>query len=180
MRTWIALLRGINVGGKNRLPMRELVQVFQDAGCRDVRTYIQSGNVAFKADIESVEHFTADVSARLLGRHGFSPAVRILSAVALRKVVSANPYPEAVADPASLHVFFLQASPQPPLIDAAKRLLAGGERFTVDDGVLYLHAPDGIGRSRLVSRLDRVLRMETTARNWRTLSKLVELTTRIG
>jgi len=90
-------------------------------------------------------------------------------------IASANPYPEAEATPKFLHVWFLTESATNPDIDAMNSIKAESERFTLTDDALYLHAPDGIGRSRLAAKIDRHLGVSTTVRNWRTVSKLLDL-----
>lgn len=175
MRKWIALLRGINVGGRNRLPMDSLSTILRSAGCHGVKTYIQSGNVVFIADIASTTRFADSVSAAIEKHHDFRPAVYLLTAEDLDSSIAANPYPEAESEPKSLHLFFLDRLPQEARLNDAKALLAESESATVVGRCLYLYAPDGIGRSRFAQGVDRVLGIPTTARNWRTVRKLAEL-----
>ena len=179
MKTWIALLRGINVGGHNRLPMQSLSQILESAGCEQVTTYIQSGNVVFKGNVASVEQFGEEIGLAIENEHGFRPAVRLITADYLAMAIASNPYPEAVLDPKTLHLSFLERPPQEKLIRDANRLLSKTESFTVIGSLLYMHAPDGIGRSRFAGGIDRALQVETTGRNWRTVMKLQELTSGI-
>lgn len=175
MRKWIALLRGINVGGRNKLPMDSLSTILLAAGCQGVTTYIQSGNVVFSANITSAARFSNSVGRAIEKHHGFRPAVHLLTARDLDAAIAANPYREAESEPKSLHVFFLDESPQKARLNDAKAFLAESESVTVVGRCLYLHAPDGIGRSRFAQNVDRVLGVSTTARNWRTVMKLAEL-----
>ena len=175
MNTWIALLRGINVGGHNRLPMQSLSQILESAGCEQVTTYIQSGNVVFKGNVDSVEQLGEEIGLAIENEHGFRPAVRLITADYLATAIASNPYPEAVSEPKTLHLSFLERPPQEELIRDASRLLSKTESFTVIGSLLYMHAPDGIGRSRFASGIDRALQVETTGRNWRTVMKLQEL-----
>ena len=175
MKTWIALLRGINVGGRNRLPMKDLSKIFEAAKCEPVKTYIQSGNVVFKADIRSVSQFGDEISKAIESDYGFRPAIRLVDAKALRTAIASNPFPEAASEPTSLHLFFLEEAPQKSRVDAARNLLSESESIKITGKCLYLHAPDGIAPSKFAKGIDRTLGMSTTARNWRTITKLAEL-----
>jgi len=179
MKTWIALLRGINVGGRNRLPMKSLSQILESAGCEQVKTYIQSGNVVFKADIESTARFGEEIGQVIEREHGFCPAIRLLTGDELGYAIASNPYPEATSEPKALHLSFLERPPEEARISAANQLLSESESFTVTGKLLYLHAPEGIGRSKFAGGIDRALQMQTTGRNWRTVMKLEELATSI-
>ena len=175
MKTWIALLRGINVGGHNRLAMKALSQIFESAGCEHVRTYIQSGNVVFGADIEAANKFADAIGAAIEKDHGFHPAIHLVSVEALRAAIESNPYPDAVSEPKSLHLVFLERPPQEEHISAVNALVSKSESITVTGKLIYVHAPDGIARSKLANGIGRALRMNTTARNWRTVKKLNDL-----
>ena len=175
MQTWIALLRGINVGGHHKLPMKDLVGIFEAAGGDDVKTYIQSGNVVFRADIDNLTAFSDKIGADIEAGHGFRPAVHILTAATLRAAIAANPYPEAVSEPKFLHLTFLSESPQPDRVESAKEALTDTEQFTVIGACLYMHTPDGLARSRFAANVEKLLGVSATARNWRTATKLAEL-----
>lgn len=179
MKTWIALLRGINVGGHNRLPMKGLSQIFEAAGCKPVKTYIQSGNVVFNARIRSVDRFADTIGTAIEKEYGFRPAIKLLTATALRDAIASNPYPEASGEPKSLHLVFLEDVPQKTYISDANDLLSESESFTVIGSQLYLHAPDGIAPSKFAKGIDKTFGMSATARNWRTTTKLAELASTI-
>ena len=167
-----AFLRGINVGGRNRLPMRDLVSAIESVGGTHVRTYLQSGNAVFDAPGED----TAErLEAAIEEAHGCRPRVLILGGARLRRAVEQNPFPEAEATPTSLHLFFLFSEPSPTAIEALDEVRAPSERVEARDGVVYLHAPDGIGRSKLAERIGRSLGVEATARNWRTVTRVAEM-----
>ena len=179
MKTWIALLRGINVGGHNRLPMSGLSQILKSAGCEQVKTYIQSGNVVFKADIESASQFAEQIGQAIEQEHGCCPATHLITVDELAEAIASNPYPQATTEPKTLHLSFLERSPAEELVSAAKQLLSESESFKVIGSLLYLHAPEGIGRSKFAGGIDGALQMQTTGRNWRTVVKLEELATSI-
>ena len=179
MKSWVALLRGVNVGGRNRLPMKDLSRIFTSAGCEAVKTYIQSGNVVFKADINSERQFVDVIRDAIETEFGFSPETHLLSADALERAIESNPYPLAESEPTSLHLFFLKRSPQSARVTITNDLLSESETFEVVDRCLYLHAPDGIARSKFAKSIDKTLNVNSTARNWRTVSKLAELVSAI-
>ena len=180
MSTWIALLRGINVGGRNTLRMKELARQMESAGFSNVSTYIQSGNVVFDANDEQAPNGDAasigeQLADAIEDRRGFRPRVFVLDADRLMKTIENNPYPEAAEAPKSLHFFFLAEPAANPDLDKLRTAQADSERFELTDAVFYLHAPDGIGRSKLAANVERYLGVDTTARNWRTVAKLREM-----
>lgn len=175
MATSILLLRGINVGGNNPLPMKELVEILESLGLENVRTYIQSGNVVFESSGGPRETLGEEIAAAIEERRGFRPHVLVLSADRLREAMEANPYPEAETDPKRLHLFFLASPPPAPDLDALDEARDPTERFDLEGDVFYLHAPEGVGRSKLASKAEKLLGVEATARNWRTVQKLVEM-----
>src|SRR5262252_6805380 len=107
MKTWIALLRGVNVVGARTLLMRDLVAILQRAGLRSVRTYIQSGNVVFESPRGTARTLSLRIGELILKSSGFRPRVMVLTVTGLADAIGANPFPEADADPKSLHLFFL-------------------------------------------------------------------------
>ena len=175
MTTWIALLRGINVGGNNLLPMKDLRHLLDRAGFTQVRTYIQSGNCVFHSDEADPGELQRVISEAIETEFGFRPSVLVLDGVALLRAISENPYPEGADDPKSVHLYFLAAPAIAPDLAGLKALQTATERFTLKEHVLYLHAPDGIGRSKLAARVEQKLGVPTTARNLRTVVKISEL-----
>ena len=176
MRTWIALFRGINVGGNNLLPMKELSTMLESIGCSNIRTYIQSGNVVFDKDGIESPQLSRLIGETVLNSKGFEPKVLLLSAKELEGVVESNPFPDAETDPKTLHVFFLSKQAKSAQLSAMREIKAESENFSLAARAFYLHAPDGVGRSRLAAKAEKLLGVDTTARNWRTVSKLLELT----
>jgi uncharacterized protein (DUF1697 family) len=175
MRKYIALFRGINVGGNNKLPMKELASVLEGLGLRDIRTYIQSGNVVFTGKDADRDKLASRISATIKKSHGFEPWVLLLETAALEKTIKGNPYPEAETAGNTLHVNFLATAPLRPDLAALNKLKAASERFELKGEVLYLHAPDGIARSKLASGMERLLGVPTTSRNWNTVLRLREM-----
>lgn len=180
MVTYVALLRGINVGGRNRLPMAELVEVLTGLGLRAVRTYIQSGNVVFAGESADSAELAATIGAAIGRSHGFIPAVIVLTAAELDHAIAANPFGDSIADPKSLHLFFAAAPPDQPDWERLARVQRPSERYQLVGSVFYLHAPDGIGRSKLAEQIEPALGVPVTARNWRSVSAIHALTLEDG
>lgn len=166
MSVRVALFRGINVGGKNRLPMQALRDILAGLGCSAVRTYIQSGNAVFRADDEP-DDLAERIAAAVDDRSGFRPRVLVLGAAGFNEVVAGNPWPEA--DPGMVHAWFFAEPPPEPDLEALAGLRAAGESFELGRRAFYLLAPAGIGRSRLAARVEKALGVDATARNWRTV-----------
>jgi len=173
MSAHVALLRGINVGGRNRLSMDALAGYFEAQGAQAVRTLIQSGNVVFQCDAPEVGAMVERVALAIGAANGFTPSVLVLSAGAFRAVMAANPFPTERGK--ALHVFFLAALPSAPDMARLDRLAAPSERFVLDGCTFFLLAPDGVGRSRLAPAVEACLGVAATARNWNTVSALGEM-----
>jgi uncharacterized protein (DUF1697 family) len=175
MPTTIALFRGINVGGRNKLPMQALRTIIEKHGYTAVQTYVQSGNVVFESEPDAAQEFAERVGEGIEKEHGFRPDIMVLSADELRAAVANNPFPEAEEAPKSLHFYFLAGVPPQPDLDALQAIKKDSEAFQLLDKVFYLHAPEGIGRSRLASRAEKLIGVPATARNWNTVRKLLAM-----
>jgi uncharacterized protein (DUF1697 family) len=173
MATWIALLRGVG-GGIRPLSMRDLVKELEGIGLKDVRTYIQSGNVIFSST-RAATRLAGEIERCIEKKFGFHSNTFVLSVDELRRAAAGNPFPQADAQPKTLHLFFLSQPPKAPQLDAMNELKAKSEQFALKGKVLYFYTPDGFGISKLATRLDRLLGVDMTARNWRTVGKLLEL-----
>jgi len=155
--------------------MKGLVAILEEIGARNIRTYIQSGNAVFQIADENPAQLPVQLAAEIKKRHGFEPWVLILGLAALEKAMAENPFPEAEADPVSLHLGFLAAMPTNPDLKKLDSLRTASERFHLSDRVFYLHAPDGVGRSRLAASSEKLLGVPMTDRNWRTVCKIREM-----
>ena len=175
MNTWIALLRGINVGGNNILPMAELRRELESLNLGNVRTYIQSGNVVFDSTARTPSSLASKIVRRIEQQYGFRPHLLILKREDLLTAIESNPFPAAVSDPRMLHFFFLAEPAPDPNTKAIDDAKASSERYKLTDRVFYLHAPDGIGRSRLAANVEKHIGVVTTARNFRTVDKLASM-----
>jgi uncharacterized protein (DUF1697 family) len=166
----VALLRGINVGGRNLLPMKELAALVADAGGRNVRTYIQSGNVLFDAGAAVAARMAAIVRKAIAKEFGFDVPIVLRTAEELARVVKSNPFPKETE---ALHVAFLADRPAVEALDPTR---SPGDRFVVRGREVYLHLPNGVARTKLSSAyLDSKLATVCTIRNWKTVLKLLEL-----
>ncbi len=173
---YVALLRGINVGGRNRLQMADLARLFVEAGCQDVRTYIQSGNVVFTAGGGAAGTLAEVVPERIAKRFGIRAPVILRSSVELGAIVGGNPFLASGADQSSLHVAFLAREPEKRRIAALDPARSPGDSFAVRGREIYLHLPNGVGGTRLTNAyFEATLETLSTLRNWRTVLKLLEM-----
>ena len=175
METFIALLRGINVGGKNVLPMGELCRTLKGVGLKDIKTYIQSGNVVFQGQADRANELPTDIGNAININHGFTPQVIVLTRQELQDAITGNPFPDAENEPKTLHLFFLQSVPANPDIPKLESLRATGEQYQLSGNVFYLQTPEGFGRSKLASNVEKSLGVALTARNWRSANKVLSL-----
>ncbi|NYF78628.1 DUF1697 domain-containing protein [Granulicella arctica] len=167
----VALLRGINVGGKNSLPMVELVRMFEAAGCGEVKTYIQSGNVVFRS--ENVAGLGARISEEIAGRLGLRVPVILRSAVQMRSAVAKNPFVKAGVAAELLHVYFLGDAGSAAAVKGLDVERSPGDSFAVVGREVYLHLPNGVARTKLTNvYFDKALGTVSTMRNWRTVGVL--------
>lgn len=170
---YACLLRGINVGGKNKLPMKELAALFAAAGCTDVETYIQSGNVVFEAPVPVAKQAPGAVSEAIQQQFGYRVPLILRSAAELEKVVAGNPFLAQGAAEKELHVYFLADQPAAEL--DAKR--SPPDEFVLQGREIYLRLPNGMGRSKLTNAyFDSKLKTVCTARNWATVLQLTAMT----
>jgi len=175
MQSYIALFRGINVGGKNILPMKELRGQLDSLGLQQVITYIQSGNVVFQSEEGEPTQISTRISTAIEKSHGFTPRVMVLKLEELEQAIKTNPFKEAESEPKTLHLGFLDSEPVNPDLEKLESIRKENERFELHGRYFYLHAPDGIGRSKLAANAERLLGTPMTDRNWRTVSKIMEM-----
>ena len=175
MASHAVLIRGINVGGRQILPMTELVAVLEDVGARQIRTYIQSGNAVFESAAGDCARLAAEIGAGINARRGFTPAVVVLERETLAKAVRDIPFAADAQDAKSVHLGFLACEPKQPDMDKLTALRRDSERFHLGDRVFYLYAPEGVGRSRLAAQAERLLGVPMTDRNLNTARKLMAM-----
>ena len=173
MNTYIALFRGINVGGKNILSMKDLIEILESVGCKNVKTYIQSGNVVFQLEKGNRNKIDEKISRKILESYGFEPKVLLLELADLDDAVKNNPFETKTGK--SLHFFFLESQPKAPDLEGLTTVKSNSEEFKLNKKIFYLYAPHGIGRSKLAAKVEQSLGVPVTARNWNTVSKLMAM-----
>ncbi len=180
MTSWIAFFRGINVGGHHIVPMTALKSLLGALGCEVVATYIQSGNVVFRHEQDDAIALSGTIAEAIESQFGFRPQVLLLTRDQLATYANHNPFSEGELEPKTLHLWFLSAEPERANIDGINKLKSASESFKLADHVFYLHAPDGIGRSKLAAKIEKLLGVPATARNWRTVTKVLELAQQVS
>src|SRR4051794_19306354 len=178
MSRHVVLLRGVNVGAHNRLPMAALRTALEDAGFSGVRTLLQSGNVVLDAELEP-DAVAREVEAVIARGFGLEVDVVVRSREELEGVVARNPLAEFADDPRRHQVFFCSQAPPPEAVEALGAAELAPERVIADGRELHSWHPDGIQRSELAKRLSRArLGVTATARNWNTVTKLLAMAER--
>ncbi len=173
MTAYVSLLRGINVGGSRPVKMADLRDVHESLGFANIATYVQSGNVVFAAKKTDAGKLAKTIAAAIAERVGFPVDVVNRTVAELTAVVANNPFKkEAAKDPTKVVVVFLPAAPTKAERDALARPVAGPERLRLAGADLYIHYPEGQGRSKL----KLPLKVSGTARNWKTVTTLAEMT----
>ena len=182
MATYIAMLRGINVGGHRLIKMEQLCGSFTALGCREVRCYVQSGNVVFESRAGAPCVLSKRIEAKILRDYGFDAPVLVRTAAELACVQGENPFPkEAGVDPSRLHVAFLAAIAPAGACELLQGLAAKSERFFVNGREVYLHCPDGYGGTKLSNTaIEAKLGVTATTRNWKTVNALLAMTSEAG
>ena len=180
MSLWIAFFRGINVGGHNILPMKELKALLEGIGCENVATYIQSGNVVFRHEEQRPDVLELRIGRAVNSKYGFEPQVLLLTFDQLNVASAENPFPASESEPKTLHLFFLKADADDADWAAIDLVKNDTEQFRLVGRVAYLYAPDGTGRSKLSAKVEKLLDVPATARNWRTVEKVLQLASDAG
>lgn len=174
MTVWIALLRGVNVGGHNKLPMADFRAMLGDLGLASVATYIQSGTAVFSSDQPEAALIDM-IGEGIESNFGFRPSIILRTLAQFQAALTGNPYTQADADPKTLHLFFLSE----PMRDfdslGLREFATNGEEFSLTDEVFYLYTPNGFGNSKTANKMDRFFKVRITGRNLRSCNKIAEL-----
>ena len=169
----VSLLRGINVGGHHLIPMARLRAIYESIGCEDVATYLQSGNVVFRRT-RAPGAVAAEVEAAVTAEFGHRIRILTRTHAEMKRIVDADPFPHA--EPARRLVLFLEKPLTAPLAKELAHVTSGRDEAVLIGQEFHLHCPDGIGNTKLVGLLsDRRLGVAATGRNWRTVTRLLEL-----
>jgi len=175
---YVALLRGINVSGRNKIAMADLKRLCTAAGHTDVVTYVQSGNVVFTSRAGQAKEIAESLSTRIKKDLGFDVTVLVRTPAELQKVIARNPFADKRHDPKRLHVTFLATATDKASVRALDGFEAPPDEFHIDGREVYLHTPDGYGRSKLNNTFwERKLKVDATTRNWNTVQACLELAT---
>lgn len=173
---YVALLRGINVGGNRKISMADLRDLVSSLGHADVSTYIQSGNVLFTGPEQDTSSLGQRIERKIASELGQDVTVIVRTRAELDTVIDGNPFQQAVTNPTTLHVVFLSEPPDSERLAAIDARLFEPDRFQVRDRAIYLWLPNGFQRTKLTNDLwERRLRLRATTRNWNTVTKLLAL-----
>ncbi|HKE21262.1 MAG TPA: DUF1697 domain-containing protein [Bryobacteraceae bacterium] len=176
MTAAVALIRAINVGGRNMIRMEALRAAHEGLGLVDVQTYVQSGNVVFRAQPAAVKNLGRRIEDAIEKGHGFRPGVVVRTAEELRGAIALNPFAgRKRIEPAKLLVIFLIAEPDPAAAEKLRAIQDVPEEFHLIGRDLYIYFPNGQGRSKFPPLAEKTLKTPGTGRNWNTVTKLLEM-----
>jgi len=177
METCITMLRGINMTGHNAIKMTGLANLFMQIGYNDAETYIQSGNIVFTCHNGNIEDVSSGIRKAILSEFNLNIAVITRTANEMKKIISANPFLEEPGfDPSKMAVLFLELKPS----DAQVLKVAGidypPDKFHINGSEIYVYCPNGFGKTKLYTNFfEAKMKVTGTARNWRTVNKLMEM-----
>ncbi|BFM13484.1 DUF1697 domain-containing protein [Simiduia litorea] len=168
MKKYVVLLRGVNVGGKNIVPMKALCELLETEQYQQVKTYIQSGNIVLAA----ARRPDNKIATLIEKQFGFAVEMMVLSDTEFSSAIKKNPF--ATNEGKTVHFYFCKSS---PTLDAMRvqSLAAATERYALVGDVFYLYAPDGIGRSKLAAKVEACLGVAVTARNLNSVNKIADM-----
>ncbi|WP_424002926.1 DUF1697 domain-containing protein [Maribacter sp. IgM3_T14_3] len=177
MKTYIAFLRGINVSGKHKIPMAELRELCDSISLKEVKTYIQSGNIVFKSELQNTSELESLISKAILKSFGFEVPVIVKTTSQLRDILNDNPF-ESEDEIIRKQVYFVLLNDLPKISELTKFKVESyeNEEFSISDSCIYLKCKVGYGKAKLNNNLiERKLKVLATTRNYRTMHKLLEL-----
>ena len=180
MTVIISMLRGVNVGGHNKIKMDALRDLYESLGLRDAQTYVQSGNVVFRTEAKDLAGLAKRIEDAIERKFGFRPSVIARTTADLRDAIARNPFAKRRGiDASKLLVTFLAAAPSPDARDEIVKIKAGPEEVRIDGRELFVYFPDGMGRSKVWPAIEKALKKSGTGRNWNTVTKLLEIAERL-
>ena len=176
MNIYISFLRGINVGGHAKIKMKDLAELYESLGFKNVRTYLQSGNAVFESNSES-DKISKKIETGIQKQFDLSVKVMIRTPEEIKRIIKNNPFLKRKAiDIERLHVVFLSEKPEPALIKDLKVNKKESEEFIISGSEIYLYFPEGMGTAKLQPGiLEKKLNVAATARNWNTVNALAEM-----
>lgn len=178
MKTYIALLRGVNVTGHNKLKMADLKLAFEKNGFKDVLTYIQSGNVIFRSIIQPIAELENEIHAMIQKNFDLDVEAIVLTPDDIQYAIESSPYqPGVEIDEQRVYVAFLKCEPRQDCKQKLAEVPLKEEYFTIKERLLFAHIPNGFGKAKLnTSLIEKKLKVAATTRNWKTVNKLLSLT----
>lgn len=182
MTNYISILRGINVSGQKSIKMADLKALYEELNLKDVATYVQSGNVVFRAEKEKTEVLETKIADHIKSKYGFDVPVIVMTVDKLKTIIGSNPFKDDPAkDEKFLHVTFLRSVPENYDKEAIFSKRAGQEEIVIANKAVYLYCPHGCGTSKLNNNfLEGILSVQATTRNWKTTKALLELANSIS
>lgn len=178
MQTFIALLRGINVSGQKKIPMAELRELLTKSGLKKVQTYIQSGNVMFQSSEEDKEALESIIHKAIKSHFGFEVPILVLRPEALQQIFDNCPFPQVKKE--NSYFMMLYSKPDNALIEEISKLSYPNEEFLITEKAVYFYCSVGYGKAKLGNNFfERKLKVTATARNYKTMVKLLSLSTEI-
>src|SRR5208337_690323 len=172
----ISMLRGVNVGGHNKIKMDALRELCESLKLQDVQTYVQSGNVVFRTDTKDLAALAKRIEDAIERKFGFRPGVTLRTSSDLRDTIARNPFAKRrEIDASKLIVTFLAAEPSRETGDEILKIKTGPEEVRIGGREIYIYFPDGMGQSKLWPAIDKALKKSGTGRNWNTVTKLLEM-----
>ncbi len=176
MKVYIALLRGINVGGHKKVPMAELREVLTTSGLENVQTYIQSGNVIFQSSEENKVKLEAIINKAINAHFGFNVPVLVRSKEEIKAILDDCPFPEEKK--VVSYFIMLSETPKKDLIDETSKQILPNEEFVITNNCVYIFYALGAGKAKLgINWFEKKLKVKATARNYRTMAKLIDMST---
>jgi len=181
MQTYITILRGINVSGKNMIKMPELTALFEALGFIKVKTYIQSGNIVFQYSKKKAEELQKLIQQKIEERFGLKVPAMVKTKDEIEKAISENPFiAKTNVDVSKLHVTFLSEVPQQADIDKINVEQYKPDEFIIVGSNIYLYCPSGYGNTKLNNNFfESKLKVVATTRNWKTVNELLNIATTI-
>ncbi len=177
MPEFISMIRGINVSGQKLIKMTELQNMFEGLNFKNVKTYIQSGNVLFDDKNKNTSTLSKKIEKKIRERFGFDVSVVTITGSELKMVIDKNPFKKRKeVDEGKLYVTFLSGIPDPVLKNKMTEVDFSPEEFIIDNGIVYLYVPNGLGKAKLNNNyFESKLKVKGTTRNWNTVNVLYEL-----
>ena len=177
MAVIISMLRGVNVGGHNKIKMDALRELYQSLKLRDAQTYVQSGNMIFRTDERDISRLAKRIEAGIERKFGFRPDVILRTAAEMKEVIARNPFVKRRGiEPSKLLVTFLASDPGEEAREKVRLMKCDPEELRIEGREQYIYFPNGMGRSKLsLAALEKTLKTPGTGRNWNSVTKMLEM-----